>query len=105
MPKQDLVSALNSELGHSPPLIFTAGSSSADATVAVLSHGDRFVNVLANDGSYLLSFNWNGRQQAHGRAPDISLAADSARRWVEGFDLESLAAAHPFVKFSGLQLS
>ncbi|MEO3748033.1 hypothetical protein [Plantactinospora sp. B5E13] len=63
------------------------------------------MNVFENDGCYLLSFHWNGRQQAHGQTPDISAAADSARRWAEGFDLESLAAAHPFIEFSGLQLA
>jgi hypothetical protein len=105
MPELDLVSALNSELNHLPSLEFVAGSGSTGTAVVVLSRADRFVHVFEDDGFYLLSFHRNGRQQARGRAPDVSSAADSARRWVEGSGLESLAAAHPFVKFSGLQLA
>lgn len=105
MGRVDLVDALNSELDFLSPIEFTTSSDSAGAAVAVLSHADRFVNVFENDESYLLSFHWNGRQQAHGQALDISSAADSARRWVEGSDLDGLAAAHPFVKFSELQLA
>lgn len=92
--------ALNGESCHSGSLRFTQA-----AGAAFLAHSDRFVNVLAGDGSFLLSFHWKGRQQAHGLAPDIVSAAGAARRWVEGAGLTSLAAAYPFVRFSGLQLA
>ncbi|WP_203897691.1 hypothetical protein [Virgisporangium aliadipatigenens] len=105
MSEEDLVRALDNELGHSLPHRFSVGSVSVATGVAVLSHGDRFVNVFENDGSFLLSFHWRGRQQAHGMTSEISAAADSARRWVEGASLENLAVAYPFVKFSGLQLA
>lgn len=61
------------------------------------------MDVYRSSGHYLMSYWWRGKQQAHGAAPDIPSAADSARRWVEGTGLEELAAAHPFVEFSGLQ--
>ncbi len=63
------------------------------------------MDVYRSSGHYLMSYWWRGKQQAHGAAPDIPSAADSARRWVEGTGLEELAAAHPFVEFSGLQLA
>lgn len=105
MSEKNLVGALNGELDHSLALKFTVGIASAGTAVAVLSVGERFVNVIDNDGSYLLSFNWKERQQAHGQTSDISHVADAARRWVEGSGLEDLAADHPFIKFSGLQLA
>lgn len=100
----DLVHALNRELSSSI-FEFTLSGSSTSSVVATLTRVDRFVGVFESNGSYLLSYSWRGRQQGHGEALDISSAADSARRWVEGSGLESLAAAHPFVKFSGLQLA
>ncbi|GAA2912404.1 hypothetical protein Acy02nite_90220 [Actinoplanes cyaneus] len=101
MPERGLVGALNSALNRSPSLAFAAGS----GTVAVLSHAGRSASVFESDGSYLLSFHGNGRQQGHGHANEIRSAADAARRWVEGSGLEQLAETHSFVEFSGLQLA
>ncbi|MBM2621004.1 hypothetical protein JIG36_36440 [Actinoplanes sp. LDG1-06] len=97
----DLVGALNEALGRRLPAAFRPGS----AGVAYLTLADRSVSVLDLDGTYSLSFGWRGRQQAHGSVSDPAAIADAARRWVEGAGLESLAAAHPFVKYSGLQLA
>jgi hypothetical protein len=104
MSVKDLVGALNRELSDTP-LRFAAGGDSTHSPVADLACEDRFVGVFESSGSYLLSFYWKGQQQANGQALDVASAANAARRWAEGSGLESLAAAHPFVEFSRLQLA
>jgi hypothetical protein len=101
---QDLVGVLNRELGDIS-LRFTVGVGSLSPTGAALTLGEISVGVFGSGESYLLSFHWKGRHQANGEASDPFSVADSARLWVEGSGLENLAATHPFVEFSALQLS